>query len=129
VLLAIALQRGEKESAFDRLYNRRNEPPKALEVHDPSWESEARECTFTPELVTENSKPGAEILEVRGFENSVSRLRTAASQRELLAEMMTKSNYTDESYERSRQLAAQGPKPFQLQSEKRSDDRKKRKVG
>lgn len=127
-LAAIGFRDREPASAFERLYSKRNEVPRALEIHEPSWESEQAECTFTPDLISESSRPGSEILEVRGYENSVSRLRAAASQRELLAEKMTKSNYTNESYERSRQLAAQGPKPFQLQSEKRSDDRKRRKV-
>ena len=113
--------------AHERLYNRRNEMPKAFERHTPTWERESAECTFAPELIAE-PPPSTDHTAIPGYEGTINRLRNATMQREEQAETLTRSAYTDASYERSRQLSAAGPKPFHHWSDKRTDSRKSRKA-
>ena len=88
--------------AHERLYNRRNEVPKAFERHAPTWERESAECTFAPEIIAEPPLNSSDTAGIPGYEGTINRLRNATMQREEQTDTLTKSAYTAESYERSR---------------------------
>jgi hypothetical protein len=112
---------GSKLNVHDRLYAYKDKPRPAAVISEALIQ-ELQECTFKPKVYPKPRRAtiSVQVPLAKDFEKSVNRIKQAREERiKKLSEVEVDHSYTDETYRRSRQLAAKGVAPFHLRTQER----------